>query len=98
MTSDDDFEPVPDEQEPESLRRKWDAEEIEDMVCVKQMKTCPHCGKPIEAKSFSCLYCGTRVFSDSGPIGKLGHWISEGKFVLVILGLVAAFLILTVMF
>lgn len=67
-----DFDDQEEEQEPESLRKKWEAEAFEEEIFEKSFKDCPHCAKKIEAKSFSCLYCGERVFQDSGFLGK---WI-----------------------
>ena len=94
MSDEDDFG-IPDEEEPpEKLRRKWEAEEFEDEFAGKQTVPCPHCGKLIEKKSFSCIYCGERVFTDSGLLGRIAKWISGGKFFIVL----ALALVLIMMF
>jgi hypothetical protein len=98
MREDDEFEALGDEEEPESLRKKWEAEEISEFTGGKSFRPCPHCGQRIETKSFFCLYCGQRVFSDSGLLGKLNHGVSTGKFKLVVLGLIAAFILLWILF
>ena len=36
MADDNDFEPVEEEKEPESLKKKWEAEEFEESVRGKQ--------------------------------------------------------------
>ena len=89
----EDFLPPPDEEEPESLRKKWEDEESRPRRDIE----CRHCGQPIEENSFSCLYCGERIFDDSGPIGKLAKWIKEGRFILVIFMILMGFLAFTLL-
>jgi len=91
---DEDFEPSEEEKVPENLRRKWDDEELEGDFSGKKMIPCRHCGKPVEKNSFSCLYCGQRIFSQSGILGKLGHSITQGTFFFVLLLLIVVLLIL----
>jgi len=98
FNSDDDFHPIPEEEEPERLRKKWESEELEEQLSGKRMKTCPHCGESVERKSFFCLYCGERVFEESGLLGRLGKWIRDGRFLLVIALILISFFLLTVMF
>ncbi len=97
MEWDDEFEPQ-DEQEPESLRKKWDAEEIEELTSGKKQFPCPSCRQMIDSKSFSCLYCGQRVFHDSGLIGKFGKYITGGHWSFLILLVAAAVFLLSVLF
>ena len=78
MPDDEEFESFEDEEAPESLQRKWDNEEFQDELTDKKFGPCPKCSKMIEAKSFFCLYCGERIFSNSGFLGNLGHWIVSG--------------------
>ena len=49
--TDDEFEEIPDEEEPESLKRKWDREAGKKAGD----KECPHCGNPVQADSFYSL-------------------------------------------
>jgi hypothetical protein len=58
-----------DEEAPESLRSRWEKEEFHESLDGKHFLDCPHCRMKIDAKSFSCLYCGNRVFQDSGFLG-----------------------------
>ena len=88
---DDEFEDLEDEEEPERLKKKWDAEEERGF----QAKECPHCGKPVLANSFFCLYCGERVFEKSGLLGKLAYWTKQGKLILVVALVLFAFIALT---
>lgn len=67
--SPDDFEDIPDEEIPESLQKKWDNEDFESEMLEKKFVYCPQCKKRTPAKVFSCLYCGTRVFYNSGLLG-----------------------------
>jgi len=82
------------EMEPESLRKKWEAEEFDEQLKGKQMIDCRHCGKPIDQKSFSCLYCGERIITDSGPLGRFAHWIKEGQGIFILILVLAGFLLL----
>ncbi len=52
---------------PEKLQKKWDREESAESPAV----TCPECGKRVPATSFQCLYCGFRIFQDSGLLGMI---------------------------
>ncbi|MDP3920992.1 MAG: hypothetical protein Q8R76_09355 [Candidatus Omnitrophota bacterium] len=81
------------EEEPESLRKKWEAEESRPLADI----SCRHCGQPIKENSFSCLYCGERVFDDSGPIGKLAKWIKDGRLILIILMILMGMLAFTLL-
>jgi len=89
--NDEDYLPA-EEEEPESLKRKWDADDLREQVEGKAWTTCPHCGKPLERSSFFCLYCGEKAMHDSGLLGKMGHWIRNGwlfiVFVIVLLGFI----------
>jgi hypothetical protein len=88
MSDEEDFLPPPDEEHPESLRKKWEAEDLEDRQGENAMRACRHCGKMIVKKSFSCIYCGNRVFTESGLLGRLAHWLSEtGWLVFIGIGL-----------
>lgn len=92
---DKNFNEIPDEEVPEKLRRKWDREDYESEVLEKNFKPCPHCSKLIEPRSFSCIYCGERVFWDSGLLGgMLKHMTSQrGLFYFLILLAAAAIII-----
>ncbi len=66
---------MPEEEAPEKLRKKWDSEELEEKPAV----TCPACKKRVPADSFRCIYCGERVFKDSGLLGKILKWVRFGR-------------------
>ena len=55
------------EEEPPKLGDKWNRESLEP----QNYGPCSHCGKWIDKKSFQCLYCGERVFEDSGFLGRI---------------------------
>jgi len=95
---DEEFFEIPDEEEPEKLRKKWEAEELEKSVSGKQSIACPHCQKTIQADSFSCLYCGERVFEQSGPIGWLATALRSGWLLFVVAIVLASFFFLSVAF
>ena len=82
--SPDDFEEIPDEAVPGGLQKKWDNEDFESEVLEKNFKPCPHCGKFIEPRTFSCFYCGERVFWDSGLLGNIRKNLAQKKTVLYI--------------
>lgn len=82
-----DFLPPPEEEHPEKLRKKWEAEDFEDEIEGKKVAPCPHCGKWITKRSFDCIYCGKRVFQESGPLGRMAAWIANGRIIWLILGL-----------
>lgn len=90
MDDDYDFLPQREEEEPESLRRKWQEEESGE----SGFKVCAHCGQPLEKNAFFCLYCGERVFNESGPIGKLALWLKKGWLSVVLLLVLFSFLLL----
>ncbi len=78
MSSEDDPKDweIPEEGEvPERLQKKWDEEEYKEQPAV----TCPACKKRVSADSFRCLYCGERVFKDSGLLGKILKWFRFGR-------------------
>ncbi len=60
-----------DEVPAERLQRKWDSEEMEEKPAV----TCPGCQKRVPASILRCIYCGHRVFHDSGLLGKILKWV-----------------------
>lgn len=80
------------EQEPERLRKKWDAEEQMEI----QPRQCPHCGKFVAGDSFFCLYCGERVFAESGPLGRLLDLVKRGQMAWVVLIMIATFILLSI--
>jgi len=90
MSWDDDEADLPDEREPEALRRKWQEEEYARDKSA--MQACRHCGQPIAADSFSCLYCGDRVFEKSGLLGRMNYFVRSNR---IISGL---FLVIVAMF
>lgn len=94
MAPDDPFDSFQEEEHPETLRKKWEKEDFEEEFSGKRYLPCPHCGKPIEKKSFSCLYCGERVFTDSGPLGILARWILKGKWWIFAFLLMLAFFLI----
>ncbi|MFA6599477.1 MAG: hypothetical protein WC352_06545 [Candidatus Omnitrophota bacterium] len=62
---------IREEEVPEKLQARWDREEAggKGSVC------CPACGREVPGDTFSCLYCGERVFEDSGLLGKILKWL-----------------------
>ncbi|MBN1687514.1 MAG: zinc ribbon domain-containing protein [Candidatus Omnitrophica bacterium] len=94
MTFDDEeFDSIPEEKEPESLRRKWDAEDLDEMVSGKLQKPCPHCGEMIGENEFFCLYCGKRVLEEAGLISKLAALIQKGQWIWWIAAAVIIYLV-----
>ncbi len=59
------------ERPPDKLRRKWDKEESEEPAPI----TCRFCKKRVSGASFFCMYCGARIFEDSGILGRILMWI-----------------------
>jgi hypothetical protein len=59
---------------PDKLQKKWEHDDYEERPAV----VCPSCKKRVPADSFRCLYCSTRVFHDSGLLGRILKWI-KGK-------------------
>ena len=92
-----DFLPPPEEEQPEKLRKKWEEEDFQDEFEGKQVKRCPHCSKWIEKRSFSCLYCGQRIFQESGPIGRMARWIADGKILWLVLALIILSLVVFIL-
>ena len=88
-----DFEEFEEEEAPDHLKNKWDSEAYEVIGSVP----CPHCGQPIEKQSFACLFCGERVFENSGLLGQLAVWFKNGGAFWVLFA-VAAFLAVTLFF
>lgn len=62
-----DFIPPEDEEIPSKLQQKWDHEDNKPKI----KKICPHCKRPIPEESFSCFFCGEKVFEKSGFLGAL---------------------------
>lgn len=56
---------------PDKLRRKWDKEESEEPAAIP----CPFCKKRVPGSSFFCMYCGNRIFEDSGILGRILMWV-----------------------
>lgn len=81
----DDFKEIPDEEVPESLKKKWEREDFEREVEEKSFRPCEHCSKLIEPGSFSCIYCGERVFWDSGLLGGIMKTIARQRNFLYVL-------------
>ena len=77
MTFDDEEEPkdweIEEESPPEKLRKKWDKDDL-----LEKMVECPACKKRQPQRSLNCLFCGARIFEDSGLLGKILKWI-RGK-------------------
>ncbi len=59
---------------PDRLQKKWDRDEYEELPPVQ----CPACKKRVPADTFRCLYCGQRVFKDSGLLGRILKWFRGG--------------------
>ncbi len=77
MSEDDapkDWENVPEEEVPEKLERKWSQE---SNPSFKETVICPSCKNDLPRDSVVCLFCGTRVFHDSGLLGKLLKWFKN---------------------
>jgi hypothetical protein len=54
---------IEDEEPPESLRRKWDEEEIQE----KKPVVCPSCKKETPVENLACIFCGTELdFKNKG--------------------------------
>jgi hypothetical protein len=64
---------IEDEEPPEKLKRKW----FEDSLSFKETVECPFCRKWVSKESLACVYCGRRVFSDSGLLGNLVSWVKR---------------------
>ncbi len=77
--------PVSDEPEPEVLRKKWEAEELEASVLGKSEMACPKCGLMIDAKSFKCLFCDALIFKDSGFLSRLIYPFRQDPLMAVLL-------------
>ncbi len=73
LDSEGDYEILPEESEPENLKRKWEADELEEAVRGTRRTNCPGCGHEVDASSLTCLFCGARVFQESGFLGRLAH-------------------------
>ena len=73
---DDDDEPkdweIEEEEPPEKLKRKWDWEERTERKAIP----CPKCKKYVPEDSLTCLFCGAKVFRDSGFLGKFLKWLT----------------------
>lgn len=93
-----DWEELEDEEAPESLQKKWDSEEDEELRLEKGYVPCPHCSKLIAKGSFSCIYCCETVLEDSGPIGRLASILKKGNVMLFVVGLILTSFILMMMF
>ncbi len=91
MDDDDesDFAEVPEEEQPEKLRRKWESEDFQDEFEGRQTVPCSHCGKWIERRSLTCLYCGEKVFYETGALGRIVGWLSNGKYFWILAALIA---------
>lgn len=74
------------EQEPESLRKKWEEEDSRELLPQK----CGTCGQDVPGDSFFCLFCGERVFEKSGFLGRLAFWMKRGHMIWIVLILLAA--------
>ena len=74
------------EQEPESLRKKWDEEDLRGLAPQK----CEACGHDVAGDSFFCLFCGERVFEKSGPLGRLVFWTKRGGMIWVVVILLSS--------
>ena len=74
------------EQEPEALKRKWDAEDASN--CAPQI--CKSCGHEVAGDAFFCLFCGERVFEKSGLLGKIVFFMKQGYLIWIVLVLVLA--------
>ena len=69
-----DWEELPEEEVPEKLERKWGRESASSF---QEPLICPSCKKDLPRDSVVCLFCGTRVFHDSGLLGKLLRWFKN---------------------
>lgn len=85
-------EPLDSEEEPERLRRKWDAEEQLEIA----PRQCSHCGKFVAGDSFFCMYCGERVFTESGVLGRLQQLLKQGQLVWIVLLVLAGFFLFSI--
>lgn len=90
----DDFGEVPDEEIPDHLRKKWEREDLENEVREKTFKPCTHCSKLIEPNSFTCIYCGERVFWDSGLLGGIMKTIAQQRNLLYVLLIIVVAIII----
>lgn len=93
MVYDDEFfeGDVEDVDVPKSLNEKWRKEET-----MRALRVCPQCRKKIRKDSFECGYCGCRVFTDSGLIGRCAAFFASwgGMIVLCcIIGIIILYLI-----
>lgn len=85
LDSEGDHEILPEESEPENLKRKWEADELEEAVRGKRQTTCSGCGHEVDASSLACLFCGARVFQESGFLGRLAYLFRRDPWMSLIL-------------
>ena len=71
----DDDEPkeweIKDEIPPKELEDKW----FKESLSFRETVTCPSCAKELLLETLTCLFCGAKVFYDSGLLGKLMKWM-----------------------
>lgn len=68
-----DWDAAEEETPQENLKRKW----VEREYFGKKTVDCPSCRKEVPAESLSCLFCGARIFHDSGLLGKILKWVKK---------------------
>ena len=83
-----------DEVPPEGLRKKWEAEDFKGEIVGRQDKQCGECGKWVDEKALTCMYCDATVFHQSGLLGKILYGVRSQKwvFVVVVVSLIATFI------
>ena len=67
--SDENEEEIP----PGRLQDKWFRRELS----FKETVECPACKKELPRDTVTCLFCGARVFYDSGLLGRLMKWLKK---------------------
>lgn len=72
----EDWEQDPEQEEevpPDKLRDKW----FRDELSFKETVACPACKKELPRETLTCLFCGAKVFYDSGLLGRFAKWIKK---------------------
>ena len=77
MMLDDEDEPkdweIEEEVPSKSLENKW----FKESLSFKETVTCPSCQKELPRETLTCLFCGAKVFYDSGFLGSFLKWMRK---------------------
>lgn len=64
---------IQDEDPPERLQKKWEREEARG----PRMAVCPSCKKETSAENLTCIFCGTAIPQESGPVRCFLTWVKR---------------------